>query len=391
MDISESWLRQYFDPAVDSHARAAALPRGGMEAKETRPVAPRFSGVVVGRVAEVRRHPNADRLTVCRLDVGDGNLRTIVCGAPNVSEGIKVPCALPGAQLPGGLQIGVTTMRGVESQGMLCSARELGLSEDHAGLLVLPVSAQVGRDVRPELDLDDRVLSIKLTPNRADCLSVVGIAREVSAITDAPLTLPPIEPGPPTIKDCVPRRVVRGVDARAPTPEWMQQRLLRSGQRPISALVDISNYVMLEFGRPSHVFDLDKVHGALTVRWGRSGEEVELLNGQTVQVDGDVGVIADARGVEALAGVMGGEATAVSLDTRNIYIEAAFWWPDAIRGRARRYNFSTDAAHRFERGVDYATNVDHIEYITRLIVEVCGGQPGPVDDQTLALPQRRPI
>src|SRR4030095_6400444 len=243
MDISESWLRQYFDPAVDSHARAAALPRGGMEAKETRPVAPRFSGVVVGRVAEVRRHPNADRLTVCRLDVGDGNLRTIVCGAPNVAEGIKVPCALPGAQLPGGLQIGVTTMRGVESQGMLCSARELGLSEDHAGLLVLPVSAQVGRGVRTELHPDERGLSIKLTPNRADCLSVVGIAREVSAITDAPLTIPPIERVPPTIKDCLPvrveaadlcgrfsGRVVRGVDARAPTPEWMQHGLLCGGQ-----------------------------------------------------------------------------------------------------------------------------------------------------------------
>ena len=186
-------------------------------------------------------------------------------------------------------------------------------------------------------------------------------------------------------------RVIRGVNAQAQTPAWIRQRLERSGQRPISALVDISNYVMLELGRPTHVFDLDKVEGGLTVRWGRAGERVELLNGQTVEVDSSVGVIADAAGVEALAGIMGGAKTAVSLDTRNVYVEAAFWWPDAIRGRSRRYNFSTDAAHRFERGVDYATNVDHIEYITRLIVDVCGGQPGPVDDQALALPQRKPI
>ena len=186
-------------------------------------------------------------------------------------------------------------------------------------------------------------------------------------------------------------RVIRNVNARAATPTWMQQRLLRGGQRPISALVDISNYVMLELGRPSHVFDLDKVHGGLHVRWGRAGESVQLLNGQTVQVDEQVGVIADDAGVEALAGVMGGEATAVSLDTRNIYVEAAFWWPDAIRGRARRYNFATDAAHRFERGVDYATTVDHVEYITRLILDVCGGEPGPVDDTIVNLPIRTPV
>ncbi len=295
-------------------------------------------------------------------------------------------------------------MRGVESQGMLCSARELGLSEDHSGLLILDRDAPVGEDIRVALDLDDRKLTIKLTPNRADCLSVVGIAREVSAITDAPLTLPSFVPVAARIDDRLPvrvqaadlcgrfsGRVIRGVDARAPTPDWMKQRLERSGQRPISALVDISNYVMLELGRPSHVFDLDKVKGGLTVRWGRVGEQVELLNGQTVAVDGEVGVIADDAGVEALAGVMGGEATAVSLDTRNIYVEAAFWWPDAIRGRARRYNFSTDAAHRFERGVDFATTVDHIEYITRLILDICGGQPGPVDDTVLGLPERKPV
>ena len=404
MQFSEQWLRRYADPAIDSEELAHRLTMGGLEVEESVPVAPPFTGIVVARVESVAKHPNADKLTVCEVDAGTGARLTIVCGAPNVAAGIRVPCALEGAVLPGDFRIKRTTMRGVESQGMLCSARELGLSEDHSGLLILDADAKIGQDIRAALQLDDRRLTIKLTPNRADCLSVVGIAREVSAITGAALALPSFPPVAPQGGDRLPvrveapdlcgrfsGRVIRGVDARAPTPDWMKQRLERSGQRPISALVDISNYVMLELGRPSHVFDLDKVRGSLTVRWGRDGERVELLNGQTVEVDGQVGVIADDAGVEALAGVMGGEATAVSLDTRNIYVEAAFWWPDAIRGRARRYNFSTDAAHRFERGVDYATTVDHIEYITRLVVDICGGQPGPVDDTVVGLPERKPV
>jgi phenylalanyl-tRNA synthetase beta chain len=320
---------------------------------------------------------------------------------------MRVPCALAGAVLPGDFRIKQAKMRGVESQGMLCSARELGLSDDHSGLLALPADAPIGHDVRKLLALDDRRFTIKLTPNRGDCLSVIGVARETAAITGAPLALPTFAPIPATIDERLPvkvhhadlcgrfsGRVIRGVDARAATPEWMKRRLERSGQRSISALVDISNYVMLELGRPSHVFDLDKVAGGLQVRWGRAGEQVRLLNGQTVEVDDWVGVIADDRGVEALAGVMGGEATAVTLDTRNIYIEAAFWWPASIQGRARRYNFSTDASHRFERGVDFATTVEHIEYITRLIVEICGTREtrvGPVDDQVLRLPERKPV
>jgi phenylalanyl-tRNA synthetase beta chain len=404
MQFSEQWLRRYADPAIDSDELAHRLTMGGLEVEESVPVAPPFTGIVVARVESVAKHPNADKLTVCEVDAGTGTRLSIVCGAPNVAAGIRVPCALEGAVLPGDFRIKRTTMRGVESQGMLCSARELGLSEDHTGLLILDDAAVIGQDIRAALQLDDRKLTIKLTPNRADCLSVVGIAREVSAITGAALALPVFAPVAPVGGDRLPvrveapdlcgrfsGRVIRGVDARAPTPDWMKQRLERSGQRPISALVDISNYVMLEVGRPSHVFDLDKVRGSLTVRWGRQGESVELLNGQTVEVDGEVGVIADDSGVEALAGVMGGEATAVSLDTRNIYVEAAFWWPDAIRGRARRYNFSTDAAHRFERGVDYATTVDHIEYITRLVIDICGGQPGPVDDTVVRLPERRPV
>ena len=404
MQFSEHWLRSYANPPFSSDELAARLTMAGLEVESVDPVAPLFSGVVVSEVTRVAPHPNADKLTVCEVEVGAGEMLSIVCGAPNVAPGIRVPCALVGALLPGGAEIGATTLRGVQSQGMLCSARELGLSEDHGGLLILDADAPLGADVREHLALDDRTLTMKLTPDRADCLSVVGVAREIAALAGVALELDATDPVPSVIADRLPvtieahdlcgrfsGRVIRGVNAHAQTPVLIRQRLERSGQRPISALVDISNYVMLELGRPTHVFDLDKVQSGLTVRWGRPGERVELLNGQTVEVDSGVGVIADDAGVEALAGIMGGAATAVSLDTRNIYVEAAFWWPDAIRGRARRYNFSTDAAHRFERGVDYATNVNHIEYITRLIVDVCGGKPGPVDDQTLALPQRKPI
>ena len=404
MQFSEHWLRSYADPPLGSDALAERLTMAGLEVESIEPVAPPFSGVIVAEVTRVTQHPNADKLTVCEVEVGAGEILSIVCGASNVAPGIKVPCALVGALLPGGAEIGATALRGVQSQGMLCSARELGLSEEHAGLLILDADAPPGADLRTYLALDDRKFTIKLTPDRADCLSVIGIAREAAAIGGAPLLMRAIEPVPPAIADRLAvtieapdlcgrfsGRVMRGVDARAQTPQWMKQRLERSGQRPISALVDISNYAMLELGRPTHVFDLDKVRDGLTVRWGRTGERVELLNGQKVDVDSSVGVIADQAGVEALAGIMGGAATAVSLDTCNVYLEAAFWWPDSIRGRARRYNFSTDAAHRFERGVDFATNVDHIEHITRLIIDICGGRAGPVDDQVLALPPRDPI
>ncbi len=407
MQFPESWLRAYADPALDSDALADALTMAGLEVDESVPVAPSFSHVVVANVLSVARHPDADKLTVCRVDAGTGAELAIVCGAPNVSAGIRVPCALVGAQLPGGFAIKEATMRGVVSQGMLCSARELGLSEDHEGLLILPADAPVGRDLRQYLLLDERKITIKLTPNRGDCLSVLGVAREVAAITGVPLRAPSFAPVAATIDDRLAvrvqapdlcgrfsGRVIRGLDAKAPTPPWMKQRLERSGQRSISALVDISNYVMLELGRPSHVFDLARVQGQLQVRWGRAGETVELLNGQTVTVDDWVGVIADDRGVEALAGVMGGEATAVTLETTDVYVEAAFWWPEAIQGRARRFNFSTDAAHRFERGVDYSTTVEHIEYITRLLLDICGTPAtriGPVDDQVVALPERHPV
>jgi phenylalanyl-tRNA synthetase beta chain len=410
MQFPESWLRTFVDPKLSTDELSHALTMAGLEVEGLAPVAPPTTKIVVGQVLEVAKHPNADKLNVCQVDAGTGETLNIVCGAPNVSPGIKVPVALVGAELPpaeaGGapFAIKLSKLRGVESQGMLCSARELKLSEDHSGLLILPADTPIGQDIRQTLNLDDTVFEIKLTPNKADCLSVFGVARETAAITGAPLHALEMPPVAVTIDEILPvkvlapdlcgrfsGRVIRGVNAHAKTPHWMIERLERSGQRSISALVDISNYVMLELGRPTHVFDLDKIHGGIEVRWGKLGETLKLLNGNTVELDETVGVIADDRHVESLAGIMGGDSTAVSLDTTNIYLEAAFWWPDSIRGRARKYNFSTDAAHRFERGVDYSTTVEHIERISKLILDICGGNAGPVDDQTLNVPTREPV
>ncbi len=410
MQFPESWLRTFVDPQLTTDELSHALTMAGLEVESLSKAAPPTSKIVVGRVLEVVKHPDADKLNVCQVDAGTGATLNIVCGAPNVAPGIKVPVALVGAELPpaeeGGkpFAIKLSKLRGVESQGMLCSARELKLSEDHSGLLVLPEDTPVGQDIRETLNLDDTIFEIKLTPNKADCLSVFGIARETAAITGAPLTPVDIRPVRVELDETLPvriaapdlcgrfsGRVIRGVNAHAKTPQWMVERLERSGQRSVSALVDISNYVMFELGRPSHVFDLDKIHGGIEVRWGKRGESLKLLNGNTVELDETVGVISDDRQVESLAGIMGGDSTAVTLDTTNIYLEAAFWWPDSIRGRARKYNFSTDAAHRFERGVDYATTVEHVERITQLILEICGGKAGPVDDQSVNLPQRAPV
>ena len=410
MQFPESWLREFCNPPIDSEALAETLTMGGLEVEERRPAAPPFTKVVVGEIKEAAQHPNADRLRVCQVDAGQGTLLNIVCGAPNARAGIKVPLALVGAELPPGedgqpVQIKLGKLRGVESQGMLCSARELKLSEDHGGLLELPADAPVGADVRALLELDDSLLTLKLTPNLAHGLSVYGIARELAALTGASLKTPPIPPVAAAVADKLrvsveapdlcgrfSGRIVRGVDTKAATPAWMVERLARCGQRSVSPLVDISNYVMFEYGQPSHIFDLDKINGGLVVRWGRAGEQLKLLNGNTVTLDEKVGVIADERSqVESLAGIMGGDATAVSDDTRNIYVEAAFWWPESIQGRARRFNFSTDAGHRFERGVDPSRTVQIIDRITQLIVEICGGQAGPIDDQTLRQPEAKSV
>jgi phenylalanyl-tRNA synthetase beta chain len=400
------------DPKMNSDELAHLLTMSGLEVEEVDAVAPPFSNVVVAEVKEVAKHPNADRLNVCQVDAGSGTLLNIVCGAPNVRAGMKAILAKAGAVLPPGadgkpFEIKVGKLRGVESQGMLCSAKELKISEEGSGLMELPEDAPVGQNIRDYLALNDQKFTIKLTPNKADCLSVLGVAREVSALTGSPLSQPAARIVPVNLDEILPvkvsapdlcgrftGRVIRGLNARAATPEWMKRRLERSGQRSVSALVDISNYVMLESGQPSHVFDLAKIHGAIDVRWGRKGESLKLLNGNTVEVDEWVGVIADEKEIESLAGIMGGDSTAVTLDTADIYLEAAFWWPGAIQGRARRFNFSTDAAHRFERGVDFAGTVERIERITALIVEICGTpttKVGPVDDQIVNLPQRQPV
>lgn len=409
MQFPESWLRSFCNPDLNTQQLADLLTMAGLEVEELQPVAPPFTGVVVAQVLEVAKHPDADRLNVCKVDAGAGAVLQIVCGAPNVRPGIKIPCATVGAELPPGadgkpFKIKLGKLRGVESQGMLCSARELGVSEESNGLHILADDAPLGQDIREHLKLDDTLFTLKLTPNLAHCLSVAGVAREVSALTGSPLTLPTIAPVKPAIDatlkvsvdaaDLCGRfggRVIQGVNPQAKTPAWMAERLARCGQRSVSALVDISNYVMFELGQPSHVFDLDKIHGGLSVRWAKTGETLKLLNGQTVTLDEHVGVIADDNHVESLAGVMGGDATAVGDDTRNVYLEAAFWWPKAIAGRARRYNFSTDASHRYERGVDAAPTAQYIERITQLILDICGGQAGPLDDQIIQQPDRKPV
>jgi len=338
MQFSESWLRTFCNPALSTAELAETLTMAGLEVEELKTVAPPFTKIVVGEIKQAEQHPNADRLRVCQVDVGQSELLNIVCGAPNARVGIRVPCALVGAELPPGedgkpFLIKVGKLRGVESQGMLCSARELKLSEDHGGLLELPLDAPLGQDIRQYLDLDDTLFTLKLTPNLAHCLSVYGVAREVAALTGASLNKPvsptnvvgnsdrvAVKISAPDLCGRFSGRVIRNVNTRAATPQWMVDRLARCGQRSVTALVDISNYVMFELGRPSHIFDLDKIHGSLEVRWGKVGEQIKLLNGNTVSVDGQVGVIADDAQVESLAGIMGGDATAVSDDTKNIYV-----------------------------------------------------------------------
>ncbi len=404
MLFPESWLRSLVNPAINTEELSHRLTMAGLEIEDTAPVAPPFTGVVVAQIVEIAPHPNADKLRICQVDDGSGELLQIVCGAPNAAKGIKVPLAKIGAVLPGDFKISKGKLRGEVSFGMLCSARELGLSQDHDGLLELEASALVGQDIRQTLDLDDTVFEIKLTPNRADCLSLHGVAREVSALTGAPIKAFDFSPVAVSLDDRLgvnvqapdlcgrfAGRVIKGVNAKAPTPAWMKSRLERAGQRSVSVLVDISNYVMLELGRPTHVFDLNKINSDLVVRWAKKGESLKLLNGQTVELDEEVGIIAAGETIESLAGMMGGDATAVSLETTDIFVESAFWFPEAIAGRSRRFKFSSEASHRFERGVDFQNVVEHLAYISRLILDICGGQAGPVDDQVINLPQRNPV
>jgi phenylalanyl-tRNA synthetase beta chain len=400
MKFSFSWLKEWVDLPYSAEELSNILTMGGLEVESMTPAAPPFSGVVIAKILEAVQHPNADRLRVCTVDIGQAEPLQIVCGAPNARAGIVVPCATVGAVLAGDFKIGKAKMRGVESFGMLCSGKELGVSVDADGLWELPPNLTIGQNVREAMQLDDVTYEIKLTPNLAHVMSIQGIAREVAVLTGQtlrPLNINPIKPTQTetlSVKVADSKlcgrfagRIIRNVNAKAPTPDWMKQKLERAGQRPISALVDISNYVLLSLGRPTHVFDLDKIKGGLQVRWAKESETLTLLNEQTITLSPNVGVVADNNGALSLAGIMGGSASAVSDDTTSVYVEGAFWWPEAMMGRARRFGLSTDASQRFERGVDAATIPEHLDYITDLILQICGGEAGPLDDQVLNIPQ----
>lgn len=402
MKFSENWLRTFVDPALDSTALAHQLTMAGLEVEALESVAPPFDNLVVAQVLEVTKHPQADRLNVCKVDAGGEPLQ-IVCGAPNVAVGAKVPCALVGAKLPG-FEIKPAKLRGVESFGMLCSAKELGLAEESNGLLLLAADAPVGQNIRTYLDLDDKLFTLKLTPNRSDCLSVFGVAREVAAIAGAPLKRPEIAPVAVTSSKQIgvrldapqacPRyvgRMICGVDAKATTPAWMVKRLERSGLRSISALVDVTNYVLLELGQPMHAFDAAKICGTLTPRFAKDGEQLKLLNEQTVTLQPDMLVIADDRQPQALAGIMGGADSAVSDATTDIFLESAFFSPGVIAGKSRILGFGSDSSYRFERGVDFELAPLALERATGLILEICGGQASVVVEACAQLPSREKV
>jgi phenylalanyl-tRNA synthetase beta chain len=403
MQFSEAWLRSLVNPALDTPQLAHLLTMAGLEVEALQAVAPPFAQVVIAEILSAEKHPDADRLRVCQVDVGESAPVTIVCGAPNAAAGMKVPCARPGAVLPG-ITIKVAKVRGIESFGMLCSTKELGLSGAADGLMVLDADAPVGEDFRSYLNLDDTLITLKLTPNRADCLSLTGIAREVGAITRTETRLPPVVDAASEIGDTLALRVsapeacplylgrvVRGIDAQATTPRWMVERLTRSGIQSISAPVDITNYVLLESGQPMHAFALSRLSGGIEVRYARAGEQLDLLNGQTAELAPDMLVIADDSGPVALAGIMGGAPTAVERVTVDVFLEAAFFAPSAIAGRARRLGLSTDSSHRFERGVDFGATRQAMQRATQLLLDICGGRAGPVGECVAELPPRRPI
>lgn len=405
MQFSYSWLKTQADTELPADKLEHLLTMSGLEVEEAETAAPAFTGVVVAEVKSVEKHPDADRLNVTRVDAGTGGLVQIVCGAPNVKPGIKVPCSLPGAVLPGNFKIKPTKMRGVVSNGMLCSTDELGLPDDGVnGLHILPQDAPVGVNIREYLDLDDTVFTLKITPNRADCLSIKGIAREVSALTGCAFRQPEIRKMPSeggktrAVKIDAPAdcgrfvsRVIENVNARAATPDWMKQRLERSGIRSISALVDIGNYVMLEIGQPMHVFDADKISGSLIVRRAKNGEILECLNEKTVSLSDNTLVVADEKGALSLAGLMGGAASAVSDGTQNIVLEAAWFAPEIIAGKSRQYGFGSDSSFRFERGVDYRLQADAIERATELVLQICGGAAGEMVEAQGELPEAKQV
>ncbi|MFH2140564.1 MAG: phenylalanine--tRNA ligase subunit beta [Pseudomonadota bacterium] len=403
MQFSESWLRTLVNPSLSSGELSHLLTMAGLEVEEMTPVAPAFEKVVVAQVLSKEKHPDADRLNVLTVNIGQAEPLTIVCGAGNVTVGMKAPCALVGAKLPG-IEIKQAKVRGVASFGMMCSDKELGLADESDGLLELSADAVVGQSIREYLDLDDHLITLKLTPNRSDCLSVNGIAREVAALTNSPLQAIPAADFAQTgsitrnVKVATPAacprytgRVISGVNAKAATPSWMVQRLERCGLRSISALVDVTNYVLLELGQPLHAFDLNKLSGDINVRFALAGEKLTLLNEQMVALQDDMLVIADSKGPVALAGVMGGMDSAVDEATTDIFLESAFFAPSVIVGKSRRLGFSSDSSYRFERGVDYLATQVALDRATQLILEICGGAAGPVTAVQAELPSRPPV
>lgn len=393
MKLSDHWLREWVNPELSPSELGHVLTMAGLELDSLELAAPEYSGVVIGRIASIEQHPDADKLRVCQVEYGQGETIQVVCGAPNAAAGMNAPFAMVSANLPGGLKIKKAKLRGVESFGMLCSAKELGLADSAEGLMVLPDDAPIGQDFREWLDLDDHVYDIDLTPNRADCLSVAGIARETALLTSASLTEVGKSPVAPVCDDvcevrveddeACPRytgRVIKKINASASTPLWMLERLRRSGIRSINVVVDITNYVMIELGQPMHAFDLEKVTGGIVVRQASEGEKLTLLDGQEIESRPGTLLICDQNSPLALAGVMGGEGSGVTQETNSVFLESAFFRPEAVAGRARQYGLHTDSSHRFERGVNPELQTDAIERATALILELCGGEPGPVMD-----------
>ncbi|MEP5567488.1 MAG: phenylalanine--tRNA ligase subunit beta [Halioglobus sp.] len=390
MIISEQWLREWVSPPMSTEELAHQITMAGLEVDAIDPVAGEFTGVVVAEILSAQQHPGADKLRVCEVSTGNGTVQ-IVCGAPNARAGLKAPLATVGGVLPGNFKIKKAKLRGVESFGMLCAEQELGLSDASDGLMELEADAPVGSDLRDYLKLDDRMIEIGLTPNRADCLGLAGIAREVGLLNELTVNAPVIEPVPASIEDSFPvellatdrcpklvGRVIRGIDITRPSPLWLQEKLRRVGLRSIDAVVDVTNFVMMELGQPMHAFDYAKMEGGLRVRTAEQGEELELLDGQTVELDSETLVIADHAKAVAMAGVMGGQGTAVSDNTVDLFLEVAFFTPELMAGKARSYGMHTDASHRFERGVDFKLQATAMERATGLLLEIVGGQAGPL-------------
>jgi phenylalanyl-tRNA synthetase beta chain len=406
MQISEAWLREYVNPAITTEQLVEQLTMAGLEVDSVTPAAAAFSGVVVGEVISMKAHPDADRLRVCQVAVGEADPLQIVCGASNVRVGLKIPAALIGAVLPGDFKIKKSKLRGEESFGMLCSEKELGLATGANGLMELAADAPVGVDLRDYLSLNDNIIEVDLTPNRADCLSVEGIARELAVLNKLDWSVIKIEETKIThadtlsvsveAPDACPRylgRLLKGVNAKAESPLWIKERLRRSGVRSLSAIVDVTNYVLLELGQPLHAFDAAKLTGGINVRYAKAEESVALLNSQSIKLDTEALVVADDKQVLALAGVMGGSDSAVSDDTQDVFLECAFFTPLSVAGKARNYGLHTDSSHRFERGVDPTLQNRAIERATQLIIEIAGGSVGAITELTTesTLPKRNGV